>query len=211
MRGQNEGGGIRPRLLFFQPIRTVLPPAMISSRRSIIMPLRRGWRRSGCLSRRTLLRTRHLPRLILGTAFVHSSVRLTILIRPVVHAHIRLAILIRPVVHTHVRLPILIRAIVRAHVRLPILIRPVVRAHIRLAILVRPIIHLASAAIVTRTICRPIRVVAILRRTIVHPVGSRPIVIYARVVPAPIIDRRSAMRRSIEGRNPSLPRLLAFP
>ena len=164
-RRQNEGGGIRPRPLF-QPIRTVLPPAMIASRRAIIMPLRRGWRRSGCLSRRILRRTRHLARLILRTAFVHPSVRLTILVRTIIRAHIRLAILvrtiirahvrlpvlIRTIVRAHIRLPILVRTIVRAHVRLPILIRTIVRAHVRLAILVRTIIHLAGPAIVIRTI-----------------------------------------------------------
>src|SRR4051794_16786599 len=85
---------------------TVLPPAMISPWRAIVMP--RRWRRSGCLAWRTLRRTSHLARLILRTAFVHPSIRLAILIWPVVHAHIRLAILIGPVVHTHVRLPILI-------------------------------------------------------------------------------------------------------
>src|SRR6476646_5337242 len=76
---------------------TVLPSAMISPRRAIIMP--RRLRRSGCLAWRTLRRTRHLARLILRTAFVHPHVRLTILIRPIVHAHIRLTILIGPILH----------------------------------------------------------------------------------------------------------------
>src|SRR5579864_6898719 len=79
--GKTKAEAFAPALIQLE----LLPSAMISPRRAIVMPLGRRWRRSGCLSRRTLRRTRHLPRLILRTAFFDPPVRLPILVRTLVH------------------------------------------------------------------------------------------------------------------------------